>query len=689
MDVTTCPEWPSDGRQSASSCEQDERDTLLDEALQKARSGDSNGAIRWLARQMRGRGHNMQDIRRASRELVQRLDPDRRPGPAPERVPAHLEAIKTLFTGRLRWCPERRTWLHWTGKCWQTDYEERVRADVYEALYQEYAGRCMHPASEDERNRAVDRMNELRDSRYWEKALELFKGEEGVLTQASELNADPWLLNTPSGVLELRTGKLREHRPEDLLSRITAAEYDPQAECTLFEAFLRQILPHNGLVEYMQAVLGMALIGANRPQELYILYGRGRNGKSTLLNVLQAVLGDYAGPIPRDAVLTRRQQQDAARVSLAACEGIRFGVLDELADGATLSPVAVKDLTSDNPMKARALYENYRDIRLSVTPFIATNHKPAIPEQTEGTWRRVRLIPFTFQVAEESVDPQMEGKLLREDAGILRWLVDGCRRALEHGLQMPPVVAEATGEYRTEEDALAEFIDACCVTGPACRAVFGDLYTAYQQWCDENGVERALTKKAFSKSLEQRGIGTRTERVGGRTAKVCRGIGLRSEAGPVTDVTDLRQFQKLSAHAHARESFSKQAIIGNIGNACASETAVSATFCDSDGAEDVSEPPAGWLDSVALAEEPPPEDENLDCEPASEDDVCQAAQALLESGRYPASLPELCIVDCRRYLESNLRDAVEGPPAIRGPAIDRLREFLDSEALKGHITPRR
>jgi len=677
MDVTTCPEWPSDGRQSASSCEQDERDTLLDEALQKARSGDSNGAIRWLARQMRGRGHNMQDIRRASRELVQRLDPDRRPGPAPERVPAHLEAIKTLFTGRLRWCPERRTWLHWTGKCWQTDYEERVRADVYEALYQEYAGRCMHPASEDERNRAVDRMNELRDSRYWEKALELFKGEEGVLTQASELNADPWLLNTPSGVLELRTGKLREHRPEDLLSRITAAEYDPQAECTLFEAFLRQILPHNGLVEYMQAVLGMALIGANRPQELYILYGRGRNGKSTLLNVLQAVLGDYAGPIPRDAVLTRRQQQDAARVSLAACEGIRFGVLDELADGATLSPVAVKDLTSDNPMKARALYENYRDIRLSVTPFIATNHKPAIPEQTEGTWRRVRLIPFTFQVAEESVDPQMEGKLLREDAGILRWLVDGCRRALEHGLQRPPVVEEATREYRTEEDALAEFIDACCVTGPACRAVFRDLYAAYQQWCDENGVERALTKKAFAASLEQRGMEKKRERVGAQAEQVYRGIGLLNNRDSVRDVHDSGQFQKIPVHAHARESFSKQAIIANIVNTCPSETAVPATFCDSDGAGDVSEPPAGWLDSVALTEEPPPEDENLDCEPASEDDVCQAAQALLESGRYPASLPDLRIVDCRRYLESNLRDAVDGPPAIRDPAIDRLRRLLE------------
>ncbi|MGQ9808303.1 MAG: DNA primase family protein [Armatimonadota bacterium] len=669
MDVTTCPEWSSDGRQSASSCEQDERDALLDEALQKARSGDSNGAIRWLARQMRGRGHNMQDIRRASRELVQRLDPDRRPGPAPERVPAHLEAIKTLFTGRLRWCPERKTWLRWTGKCWQTDYEEQVRADVHEALRQEYAGRYTHPASEEDRKRALARLNELEADRYWDKALELFKGHDGVLTQASELDADPWLLNTPSGVLDLRTGELREQQPEDLLSRITAAEYDPQAQCPLFEAFLRQILPHNGLVEYMQAVLGMALIGANRPQELYILHGGGRNGKSTLLNVLQAVLGDYAGPIPRDAVLTRRQQQDAARVSLAACEGIRFGVLDELADGATLSPVAVKDLTSDNPMKARALYENYRDIRLSVTPFIATNHKPAIPEQTEGTWRRVRLIPFTFQVAEESVDPQMQEKLLQEAVGILRWLVDGCRRALEHGLQMPPVVAEATGEYRTEEDALAEFIDACCVTGPAYRAVFRDLYAAYQQWCDENGVERALTKKAFSRLLEQRGVESRQARVDGQKCQLCHGIGLHG----VRDVRDLGQFQKVPVLSLHGQTFQKQPLSRTSRTPEASEPlfdALPETSCDA-------------ADPFWDGHEEP------DCEPALEDDTIQAARALLESGGYPASLPELCIVDCRRYLESNLRDAVDGPPAISGPAIDRLRAFLDSEALKGRITPRR
>jgi len=668
MDVTSArkrnrterPERPLNGPQSAPSCEQEQED-LLQEALQKARSGDSNGAIRWLAHQMRGRGHSMQDIGRASRELMRRLDPDRRDGPAPEKVSAHLEAIRALFTGRLRWCPERRTWLRWSGKRWQAETVERVEAEVHEALRQEYAGRYTHPASEEDRKRALARLNELEADRYWDKALELFKGHDGVLTHASELDADPWLLNTSSGVLDLRTGELRQHRPEDLLSRMTAAEYDPQAQCPEFEAFLRQILPQEGVVEYMQGVLGMALIGANRPQELYVLYGSGRNGKSTLLDVLQAVQGDYAGPIPRDVVLTRRQQQDAARVSLAACEGIRFGVLDELADGATLSPVAIKDLTSDNPMKARALYENYRDIRLSVTPFIATNHKPAIPEQTEGTWRRVRLIPFTFQIPEESVDPQKPEKLLQEAVGILRWLVDGCQRALEHGLQMPPVVAEATREYRTEEDALAEFIDACCVTGPACRAVFSDLYAAYQQWCEENGVERALTKKAFAASLEQRGMERKRERVGARAEQVYRGIGLLNSRDSVHDVHDLGHFQKVPELSLHGETFQKLP-----------ESRTSRT-------QETSEPLFDALSETSCDAADPFWDghEEPHCEPATEDAVVQAARALLESGGYPASLPELCIADCRRYLESNLRDAVETAGELQALAVERLEKLMN------------
>ncbi len=670
--LTEGPHRPLNGPQDAPDDAGGSEDLMLEKALEMARSEGRNNALFRLACSLRDAGVPEEQAVQKGLEFASRTSQTNlkgnegpltesevratvdsaysRPpvmcGPKPEKVAAHLEALGTLFRGRLRWCPEWKSWLLWDGKRWERVSEEQVKGQVFDTLRQAYAD-DYRSASDEERRRALERLNELEGGRFWKDSLELFKGGEGVHTHAGEFDQNPYLLNTPEGVLDLRTGDLRQARPDDMLTRVTASPYDPQAACPRFERFLEEVLPQPGLPEYVQRVFGLALLGENHRQELYVLYGTGANGKSTLLNVLQKVLGDYAGAIPRDVALTRREKQDAERTATVACEGLRLGILDELAEGATLSPVAVKDLTSGNPMQARGLYENYREVRLQVTPVIATNHRPRIPGQTEGVWRRLRLVPFTVQIPEGRRDPALERKLLAEAPGILRWLVEGCRLALEQGVPEPAVVMQATQEYRTDEDALADFFEAHCVFGPGCRVPFRELYAQYKRWCEAEGVEKMLTQKAFAHNLEQRGYGKRKERVNGEVVCVYRGIGLRQQEELLPDVPDSAHFQNFSHACVRTETFQKQPESSNIEQHPRPEDPLPATDCDEQAAE------------------------------TPEERIIRRARQLQDSGvtRLPGQEKAL-VADLPAFLQVNLRDATGSREVQKKLALERLEGLL-------------
>jgi len=450
-----------------------------------------------------------------------------------DRLSAHRDALRELLSGSVRWCPEWKSWLRWNGVHWERCPEEELRSTAYEALRLRYLRIAEAAEQKDTRSWAAARLHELESGRYYKEALELLKGETGFLTHATEFDKDPNLLNTPSGVVDLRTGELRPARPEDLMTKATGVPYDPEAGCPQFLEFLQEILPQEGMPEFLQLVFGSGLLGENRFHKGFIFYGGGANGKSTLLKVVQTIAGHYCDCLPRDVLLTRRQQQDAARVALAACEGLRLGLLEELADGAVLSAVALKDLVSNNRMQVRGLYEGYRSAVIGLTPVVATNRKPAIPENTEGVWRRLALVPFTVTIPEERRDPEKSQKLLQEAAGILRWMVQGAGLALQRGeLEAPEAVRSATEEYRTEEDVLAAFLDDCCVLGPRCQVPGGELYAAYQAWCSENTGGEGLSQHAFARKLRDRGVTDTRSRREGRLVRLYVGIGLRADDLP-------------------------------------------------------------------------------------------------------------------------------------------------------------
>jgi len=508
----------------------------------------------------------------------------------PEKIYRHYMHLTDLLRNRYRWCPDWKTWLQWTGQVWQRVPEEVVVTHAVETLRDFYTERIRSTDTTEEAGKWAKRIADLYGTRHVADAVDLLRGHADFLTRTEQFDADPFVLNTPAGIVDLRTGQLRPHDPEALCTRVTNGSPEPQARAERWERFLREIFAEdNDLIAYVQKACATAMLGYNRQQVLYILYGTGANGKSVFLNTLLWTLGDYGGNIPRDALLVQSQAQDARRTAYASLVGIRFAVLDELEDRSRLSSTALKDLTSNNPQAARALYENYRQIRLSCTPFVGTNTKPEITEHSLGTWRRLRLIPFSVTIPPERRDAELEATLRTEADGIMAWLLDGLLGYWQDGLVEPPAVAQATEQYRAEEDALLEWLNERTESYPRAVTPAKELYQDYTRWAEDNGIPEAerLGEKAFTMQLTAHGFPSGQARIGGRKMKVRKGIRLRTHTSPPTQAgaepngTEKHGFSKTPlSESHSAEVFQKPENSVPLGSTCVSEppqTSVSET----------------------------------------------------------------------------------------------------------------
>jgi putative DNA primase/helicase len=345
--------------------------------------------------------------------------------------------------------------------------------------------------------------------------LDMARSEPGIPILPEELDRDTWLLNCPNGTLELKTGKLRDHRREDYITKLCPTPFDPAATCPTWEQFLDRVFAGAGVIDYTQRVLGHCLTGDTREQALWIFWGSGSNGKSVLINTVLEVLGeDYAIKAARDLFLARKADNHPTQV--ARLFGRRLVVCTESGSGARLDEVLVKELTGGDPVTARRMREDPWQFVPVFKPILVTNHKPEVRGTDDGIWRRCRLIPFTVRfwdptrgesgLAELQADKTLAEKLRAEYAGILAWLVRGCLAWRRDGLQTPQEVLAATSSYRAEQDVLGQFLAECCVQGSVeYRAKAGALYGVYVLWCEENHEERVQQRK-FGEALSDRGF---------------------------------------------------------------------------------------------------------------------------------------------------------------------------------------
>ena len=421
----------------------------------------------------------------------------------------------------VRYCYPWGKWLVWTGARWEQDSSGRVprlAKETVRSIYREAA------AAEDEDTRKVLARHATKSEAEARirAMLELAKSE--VPVSPDDLDADPWLLNCPNGTVDLRTGEIRPHRREDLLTKMAGAEYDPNAEAPTWKAFLERVLPGEDLRGFVQRSSGYSATGNTSEQCMFINHGAGNNGKSTFQEAYGEALGDYAMRTPTEMLMVKRGggvPNDVARLM-----GSRLVTASETEEGRRLAESLIKDLTGQDTISARFMRGEFFDFKPSHKLWLSTNHKPEIRGTDNAIWRRIRLIPWVVTVPPKERDRTLPEKLRAELPGILAWSVRGCLEWQREGLKPPEEVRQATREYRAEMDVLAAFVADCCERGEDQKAYAGELWKAWQRWCEGTG-EQAGTQKRFGGRLSERGFLNHRDSRTGR--KVWFGVSLRPD----------------------------------------------------------------------------------------------------------------------------------------------------------------
>lgn len=450
------------------------------------------------------------------------------PGELPAAAPTDLgraEVLLARFGIDWRYIAQTGEDRRWDGRRWAEDLHNQKWADsraVRSELYQ--------LASQTKDNDLRKAYAELAFS--FEKASNVagawrfFQGMPGVVALPSDFDRDPMALNTLNGTVDLRNGTLRPHQRDDLITKLAPTNYDPDARCPKWEAFLRKVMADNEeLISFLQRALGYSLTGDTSEQSLFILHGSGANGKSVLVKTVAQILGDYS-QTARIETFTARKGSDIPE-DVASLQGARLVVTSETSMGQRLAEGLVKTLTGEDVVRARKLYQNSFQFVPQFKLWMACNHKPVIKGTDEGIWRRIRLVPFNVRIPPEEQDRKLAGKLMEEASGILAWMVRGCLAWQQHGLQPPEAVQAATADYRAESDSVGRFLGEDCVVNPLARVAAKDLYSSYLFWCEQAG-EKPLSQKAFGDRLRREGFEPRR---GAKGVRQWVGVGLL-EDGP-------------------------------------------------------------------------------------------------------------------------------------------------------------
>ena len=421
--------------------------------------------------------------------------------------------------GLVRFCHEWGQWLVWDRTRFQIDPAGRVIEEakrVVRGIYHEAADEN----DADLRKKLFSWAEKSQSKVKIDALLSLARSEPSIAVRAERLDAAKSLFNVENGTLDLRTGKLQTHCASDLLTKRSPVRFDPDARCPRFLKFLEEIFCGDAdLATFVQLAVGYSLTGDLRERCVFFLHGAGRNGKSTLVDTLMKLLGDYGARTPTQTLM--RKKSGSIPNDLARLPGKRFVAASEGEEGERLAESFVKDITGKEKIAARFLHREWFEFLPEFKVWFTTNHLPVIRGSDPAIWDRVRVVPFNARFDGENEDKTLEVTLESELSGILNWALTGCLRWRNSGLSTPESVGTATGQYRTEMDVVGTFISEACVASSAAQVTAKAVYDTYKGWCKDNG-EQPLTKKSFGLRLRERGfLSSRT-----RSERLWTGIGL-------------------------------------------------------------------------------------------------------------------------------------------------------------------
>lgn len=420
----------------------------------------------------------------------------------------NAERLVDVHGRDLRWVQRWKTWLVWDGRRWRRDETlelERRAKGVVREMFTEAA-----KLPSDERKPYVQHAVQSEGMSRLDAMTRLARSVTGVPILHDALDQTPMLLTVRNGTVDLRTGDLRPHDRGHLGTKLADIAYDPAAQCPTWLATLNVIFSGDAaLLGYFQRAVGYSLTGDTREQVLHLCYGSGANGKSTVLDVMADLAGEY-GCAADFSTFLEQGNSSGPRNDVARLAGARLVRSSEVGEGKKLNEGLIKSLTGGDVVSARFLYSEDFEFKPQFKLWLAANHKPVIRGNDHAIWRRVRLIPFEVTIPPEQRDGQLPDKLRAELPGILAWAVAGCLEWLAEGLRPPDRVMAATEEYRTESDSLGAFLAEECEAGQYHEVRAGDLYAAYKRWAKENG-EWEMSNQAFGRRITERGFGIRKD----------------------------------------------------------------------------------------------------------------------------------------------------------------------------------
>jgi putative DNA primase/helicase len=318
---------------------------------------------------------------------------------------------------------------------------------------------------------------------------------------ADQWDSDLWLLNTPGGTVDLRTGKPRAHRSGDYMTKTTAVA--PGGECPLFLKFLDRITDGDGeLQSYLQRVFGYCLTGITTEHALFFGHGTGRNGKGVLLGALGGLMGEYAVVATMEVFMA--SANDRHTTDIAMLRGARLVTAQETEEGRRLAEARIKAITGGDPITARFMRQDNFTYMPQFKPFIAGNHKPGLRGVDEAIRARLHMIPFTVTIPKPERDRELPEKLKAEWPGILAWAIEGCLKWQRIGLAPPEAVTSATEHYLDAEDSLGAWLGERTRKNGYGATETSRLFADWTLWAKAAGEDPG-TLKRFGQALEDRG----------------------------------------------------------------------------------------------------------------------------------------------------------------------------------------
>jgi putative DNA primase/helicase len=389
--------------------------------------------------------------------------------------------------GTLRYVHKWGRWLHYTGARWEED--------TTLLAFDQVRDHCRDLAKR-------SHTKKLESAKTVAAVAQLARADRRIAATTDQWDADPWLLNTPGGTVNLKTGELDQHRPTNFCTKMTAVT--PGGECPLWLATLNYIFCGNAeVVSFFQRWVGYSLTGVTIEQKLVFEYGTGGNGKGVTTGTIASLMGDYAVAAPMETFIV--SNNDRHPTDLAMLRGARLVTASETEDGRAWAESRIKQMTGGDKISARFMRQDFFEYTPQFKLLIAGNHKPSFRGVDEAIRRRFLLLPFLVTVPEGDRDPDLAEKLKAEWPGVLSWAIAGCIDWQERGLRPPEAVLEATRTYFEAEDALQLWLSDATTRDLNAWEGTKELFSSWANWAKAAG-EQVGSEKRFVEALEKAGF---------------------------------------------------------------------------------------------------------------------------------------------------------------------------------------